>query len=114
MSETNTPDGQSNEAEVEIVAVPAQLDHPERASRRTALQTVLSVVLVAGVAAPVVANIISEELVGVLPENWIAWAVGILGGITAVSAALTRIMAIPAVDALLERIGMSTLPGGDR
>ena len=75
--------------------------HPVRASWRTAVQTVLSAVLVVGVVAPLVAAILSEELGAHLPESWLAWVIGAAAVLAAVSAALARIMAIPAVDAWL-------------
>jgi MFS family permease len=87
-----------------------QQAHPVRASRRTAVQNALSVILVVGLVAPIVAGILSEELGEHLPESWLAWVVGAAAVLAAVSAALARIMAIPAVDAWLRHLGLSSMP----
>lgn len=87
-----------------------QQTHPGRASWRTAAQTVISVVLVLGVVAPLVAAILHDELGGYLPDAWLAWVVGAAAVLAAVSAALARVMAIPAVDAWLRHIGLSSTP----
>ncbi|MFJ2518639.1 hypothetical protein ACIOWF_06675 [Cellulosimicrobium cellulans] len=87
-----------------------QQAHPVRASWRTAAQAVVSVVLVLGLVAPLVAAILSDELDGYLPDRWLAWVVGAAAVLAAVSAALARIMAIPAVDAWLRHLGLSSTP----
>jgi len=87
-----------------------QQAHPVRASWRTAVQTVLSVILVLGVLAPIVAAILTEELGAHLPASWLAWIVGAAAVLAAVSAALARIMAIPAVDDWLRHLGLSSTP----
>ena len=87
-----------------------QQAHPVRASWRTAAQTVISVVLVLGVVAPLVAAILHDELGEYLPEAWLAWVVAAAAILAAVSAALARIMAIPAVDAWLRHLGLSSTP----
>ncbi|MDQ8040530.1 hypothetical protein RDI86_01530 [Cellulosimicrobium sp. XJ-DQ-B-000] len=87
-----------------------QQAHPVRASWRTATQTVISVILVLGVVAPIVAAILHDELGEYLPEAWLAWVVAAGAVLAAVSAALARIMAIPAVDAWLRHLGLSSTP----
>ena len=87
-----------------------QQAHPVRASWRTAAQTVLSVIVVLGVVAPIVAGILSDELGAHLPASWLAWVVGAAAVLAAVSAALARIMAVPAVDAWLRHLGLSSTP----
>ena len=89
---------------------PTQQAYPVRASRRTAVQNALSVILVLGVVAPIVAAILHDELGEYLPEAWLAWVVGAAAILAAVSAALARIMAIPAVDAWLRHLGLSSTP----
>lgn len=90
--------------------VSSQSAFPGRATVRTVVQNVISVVLTLGVVLPVVVSIAGEELAGLLPENWLAWAVGAAASVAAIAAALTRIMAIPAVDAALRRFGLSSTP----
>jgi hypothetical protein len=92
------------------VTTSTQQAHPVRASWRTAAQTVLSVILVLGVIAPLVAGILTEELGEHLPASWLAWVVAAATLLAAVSAALARIMAIPAVDAWLRHLGLSSTP----
>lgn len=92
------------------MTAPTQLAHPLRASRRTAVQSVISVILVVGLVAPIVASILSEELGDHLPASWLAWVVGAAAALAAVSAALARIMAIPAIDTWLRHLGLSSTP----
>lgn len=90
--------------------VSSQSAFPGRATVRTVVQTVLSVVLTAGVVLPVAVAILGEELADVLPPAWLAWLAGGAATVAAIAAALTRIMAIPAVDAALRRFGLSSTP----
>jgi hypothetical protein len=90
--------------------VSTQTQHPTRATWRTAVQTAVSIVLVAGVVAPAAVAIIGEELGDVLPEGWIAWLIAAAAVVAAVAAALARIMAISAVDRALARLGLSSAP----
>lgn len=87
-----------------------QQAHPVRTSWRTAVQNVLSVILVLGVVAPIVAAILHDELGGYLPDAWLAWVVAAAAVLAAVSAALARIMAIPTVDSWLRHLGLSSIP----
>lgn len=87
-----------------------QTQYPARATWRTTLANVLSTIIVVGMVAPVVAVIIDEELTDYLPPDWIAWIAAAGALLAAVAAALTRIMAIPAVDRALARIGLSSAP----
>lgn len=93
-----------------MTTAPTQQTRLARAPRRTAVQTALSVIIVLGVVAPLVAGILSEELGDHLPEAWLAWIAGAAALVAAVSAALARIMAIPAVDAWLRHLGLSSTP----
>lgn len=90
--------------------VSSQSAFPGRATWRTVVQNVISVILTLGVVLPVAVNIAGEQLAAYLPENWLAWAVGAAAVVAAIAAALTRIMAIPAVDAALRRFGLSSTP----
>lgn len=87
-----------------------QRAYPGRASWRTAVQNVLSVILVLGIVAPIVAAILRDELGEHLPDAWLAWVLAAGATLAAVSAALARIMAIPAVDAWLRHLGLSSTP----
>jgi hypothetical protein len=88
-----------------------QQQHPARATWRTVVQGILSTVLVLGVALPVVAGILDEEIGYLLGEHAVAVIVSISAGVAAVAGALARIMAVPAVDAWLKRLGLASGPG---
>lgn len=53
---------------------------------------------------------IIEALGGVLPPEAVLWLNGVAAGITAVAVAITRIMAIPAVNNWLAKFRLSTEP----
>jgi hypothetical protein len=76
-----------------------QQRHPLRATFRTAL----AVLLGAASASPFVVAILDEELSG-----WTLLGVG--GQVVAVSSIVTRVMALPVVDSLLERVGLGSAP----
>lgn len=78
--------------------------HPWRASARTAVQIAVPALILFVVAQP----IIEDQLAGYLPDAWQAWYAGAAGFLTACGAALSRIMALPAAQRLLEAIGLGT------
>lgn len=82
---------------------------PLQRAIRTAVQ-----VLVGGAAVlatiVVVAPQIVEAVADVVPGPVIAWATAALATLAAISAALARVMAIPAVDEWLRRIGAGSTP----
>ncbi|PZR55212.1 hypothetical protein DNL40_02250 [Xylanimonas oleitrophica] len=90
--------------------VTTQQAHPQRATWRTVVQGILSTVIVLGVVAPAVAAILGEELGHLLGEHAVATITAVGAGIAAVGGALARIMAIPAVDAWLQRLHLSSDP----
>lgn len=67
---------------------------------RATLRTVLAVLIPAILAAP--------EIVAAITQDEPGRATGILGLIVVVSGAITRIMAVPAVDRALARIGLGS------
>jgi hypothetical protein len=73
--------------------VSSQSAFPGRATWRTVVQNVISVVLTLGVVLPVVVAIAGEELADVLPSDWLLWAAGAAASVAAIAAALTRVMA---------------------
>lgn len=82
---------------------------PLQRAIRTAVQ-----VLVGGAAVlatiVVVAPQIVDAVADVVPGPVIAWATAALATLAAISAALARVMAIPAVDEWLRRIGAGSAP----
>lgn len=85
---------------------------PGRASWRTAVQNIVGTIIVLGVIAPIVVAIIGDELGHLLPDHILTLLVAVAGAIAAVSATLARIMAIPAVDQWLRKLGLSSTPAG--
>lgn len=81
-----------------------QQEHPVRAALRTFVQVWLPGLLAALVVIPEVVEIIVTETGDALPENLRLILAGIVTACAVVSAILARIMAIPAVDRLLERV----------
>lgn len=79
------------------------------------IRTVVQVVI-AGAAVlatlVVVAPQIIDAVADVVPGPVIAWATGAVAALAAVSAALSRVMAIPAVNEWLTRFGAGTSPSG--
>jgi hypothetical protein len=81
-----------------------QQEHPLRAALRTSVQVWLPGLVAALVVIPEVVQIIVEETGEALPDNLRLILAGIVTACAVVSAILARIMAIPAVDGLLERV----------
>ncbi|MCL1870991.1 MAG: hypothetical protein FWF90_11340 [Promicromonosporaceae bacterium] len=92
------------------IPVPTQQAHPTRASWRTAVQSVLSAILVLGGILPAVASIIGEQLGTLIGQHAVAVIAAAAAAVAAIAAALARIMAIPAVDAWVARLKLSSAP----
>ena len=85
---------------------PTQVQYPWRAAVRTALAYIVG----AGIVLPIAYGIFADQLGAYLPPDvlaGIAWTVGIL---VAVSATVTRIMAIPQINDWLTAIGVGAQP----
>jgi len=93
--------------------VSSQSAFPTRATARTFVQAWLPQVLTALVVIPAVVQIVLDEVErnGIVLPPWLGLLLaGVLTVCAAVSAVLARIMAIPAVDAWLRRIRLSSTP----
>ncbi|GAA4762721.1 hypothetical protein [Microbacterium gilvum] len=88
-----------------------QTSIPDKVQRvlRTVVQVILGAVAVLGIFVAVAPQVLAA-IADVLPASWVAWAAGVITSLAAVSAALARVMAIPAVDAWLKRIGLGSAP----
>lgn len=75
-----------------------QQTHPWRAVART----VLAYLVPLAIAAP--------AIVGAITAADPAAATGFLGGVVVASGIVTRVMAVPAVDQLLSRLGLGSMP----
>lgn len=86
---------------------PSQVAFPWRAALRTGLQTALAALSVLIIALPMVSDFVAEFW----PDSpLIAWIAGGTAFAGALSVLITRIMAIPAVDDLLTRLGLGAEP----
>lgn len=83
-----------------------QIQHPWRATIRTVAATVVAVVVALAAALPVV-----EQAMGTyIPDRGRAALLWLGGLMAALSGLVTRLMALPEIDALLGRIGLSAEP----
>ena len=92
---------------LDIEIPPSQVAFPWRASLRTGLQTALAALSVLVLAAPMISDFVAEFW----PDSpVIAWIAGGTAFAGALSALITRLMAIPAVNELLTKIGLGAEP----
>lgn len=92
--------------------ISTQILHPWRTVARTVAWYVLAVLGALAAAGP----ILSETLGAQLPAGWLAVAAQVSGIAGAVLAAVQRIVLIPSVAAIIDRMGLgtgSTSDGGD-
>lgn len=87
-------------------ATTTQQRYPWRAVART----VLAVLIGVGLVVPVAVTVILDQFDVYLPAGAKAWLVAASAFTVALSGAVTRIIAIPAVDAWLKRVGLSSSP----
>lgn len=88
-------------------AQPTQVTNPARAVLRTVVQVGIPVVLALGVVVPEIVRVILEELDrgAVEPPSWLRGALlTVAAAVTIAAAILTRVMAIPAVNAWLRTV----------
>lgn len=94
-----------------------QVQHPNRASVRTFIQTLIPALAVLVVAVPPFVDIVLDE-VGKAGVEMPEWAFAALTGASVacalVAAIVARVMAIPGVEKMLERIGIGTEPKSAR
>lgn len=86
---------------------PTQVRHPWKATVRTAIQTFLSAATILVLVAPQVQEFVDQFWPGSPVIAWIGTASVF---VAALAALITRIMAIPAVDAALTKIGLGAKP----
>ena len=85
---------------------PTQVKYPWRAALRTALAYIVA----AGIVVPAVWVIAQDTLAGYLPPQVITAAAWTVGLIVAVSALVTRVIAIPQVNDWLTKLGVGAAP----
>src|SRR5690606_6460499 len=82
---------------------------PNQRVIRTVVQVVVALASGIGVFL-IVAPQVLEAIREFLPESWYLWLIGFIAFVGAVSAALSKIMTIPEVDALLKKFGAGSDP----
>lgn len=82
---------------------------PNQRVIRTVVQVVLALASGLGVFL-IVAPQVLEAIREFLPESWYLWLIGFIAFVGAVSAALSKIMTIPEVDAFLKKFGAGSAP----
>jgi len=87
-----------------VAIIPSQVVHPWRAAFRTFVQVFVPAVMLVLTVGPAVLQIIAEQFRGLVPDGFITWLLGASVFLATLAATVARIMAIPQVNALLERI----------
>lgn len=88
-----------------VSGLATQVVHPWKASLRTAVQTVVPLILALALAAPAIVNELPDQYV---PEGIYVWLGTAAAAAAAFAGALARISAIPAVNDFLDRLGLGT------
>lgn len=81
-----------------------QQEHPWRAALRTAVQVLIALPAFLFGLAGVLALVAQDAFAEYLPDGWAAWLLAASLFVAALAALLSRIMAVPAVDAALDRV----------
>ncbi|MFJ4166276.1 hypothetical protein ACIPY5_12030 [Microbacterium sp. NPDC089698] len=84
---------------------------PNQRSIRTALQVILAVVAALGIVVAVAPQVL-DAVADVLPGPAVAWLAGAIATLAGISAAISRVMAIPAIDEWLKKFGAGSTPLG--
>lgn len=87
-----------------------QVAYPGRTVLRTLVQIGIPSFVGLVVVVPLIIQIVLEELGEHMPESLRLWLVGAAAVITATGLAITRVMAIPAVNAWLGKLGLAATP----
>lgn len=92
------------EKEVGMAGVPTQVAHPFKATLRTIVAALIALVPLLQALPPAL-----EALADVpMPDGLSGWLLGAAGVLAVAAGAVTRLMAVPEVLALLERLGLGT------
>ncbi|RBO73049.1 hypothetical protein [Microbacterium sp. H6] len=84
---------------------------PLQRAIRTAVQVIVGGAAVLATVVVVAPQII-DAIADVVPGPVIAWATAAIATLAAISAAIARVMAIPAIDEWLRKIGAGSAPAG--
>ncbi|MFD6699672.1 MULTISPECIES: hypothetical protein [unclassified Microbacterium] len=78
---------------------------------RTAVQVILAAITLLGIIVAVAPKIL-DAIDEVIPAPAVVWLAGAIATLASISAIISRIMAIPAVDQWLKRFGAGSAPAG--
>jgi len=92
------------------VATTTQQQHPWRAALRTAVQVFVALPTALLVLAGILTIVAQDAFAKYLPDGWVAWLIAAAAFCAALAALLARLMAVPAVDAWLKRVGLASGP----
>lgn len=84
---------------------------PSQRAIRTAVQVVLAAVALLSIIVTVAPQVLAA-IADVLPGPAVAWLTAAIATLAAVSAAISRVMAIPIVDQWLKKFGAGSAPAG--
>lgn len=88
-------------------SAPTQVAHPWKATIRTVIQTFLSVAAVLALIAPEIEAFVAEWWPGSPVVAWIGIGAAFVASVAGV---VTRVMAIPAVNEFLTKVGLGATP----
>lgn len=92
------------------IATTTQQQYPWRAAARTAAAVLVALPTALLVLAGVLTLVAQDAFAQYLPDGWVAWLIGAAAFCAAFAGVLSRVMAYPAVDAWLKRIGLASSP----
>lgn len=78
---------------------------------RTVIQVILAAIATLGIFVAVAPKIL-DAIADVLPDDAVVWIAGAIATLAAISAAISRVMAISAVDEWLKKFGAGSAPAG--
>lgn len=87
-----------------VTGTPTQVAHSGKTVLRTLTQVVIPLLVLLAALIPLVI----EYLGPYLPETWVAWLAGAVGFLLALTALVTKVMALPALQPFLAKLGLGT------
>jgi hypothetical protein len=84
---------------------------PSQRAIRTAVQVVLAAIATLSIFVALAPKIL-DAIADVLPDDAVVWIAGAIATLAAISAALSRVMAIPIIDEWLKKFGAGSAPAG--
>lgn len=106
------------EAKVNVVVAgdipPTQVQFPGQAVKRTSIQAWVGILIVFVGALPEIINIVDSEAGALLPPQFRLWLLGLSAVSVALSAIVSKVMALEKVNALLQKVSLAATPKNGR